>query len=197
MLPIIAQLRAAATMMAMATPAPVPVVAMAEAAVEPVDVKLYDGNLQLSAEVAIMRDGSTDDATAKEIRHLFRDRAGRERKIAKRTLALLADVSEHFDKPVEFVSVFRGGDLYGSPHLDGRAIDFRIKGIKLTEVRDYIWAKYDEVGVGWYPYESFIHMDSRSGEHDCAWTFFDGVEHYHPYWAEVARQPKQEHKPGV
>jgi uncharacterized protein YcbK (DUF882 family) len=196
MLPIIAQLRAAATMMAMASPAPVPVEVMVQAA-EPVDVSLFDGNLQTSAEVAIMRDGSTDEATAKEIRHLFADRAGRERKIEQRTLALLADISEKYGKPIEYVSVFRGSDAGGSPHLAGRAIDFRIRGVKLQEVRDYLWAKYTEVGIGWYPSEGFLHMDSRSGENACAWTFVNGDNRYHPYWAEVARQPKQEHKPGV
>ena len=170
---------------------------MAEAAVEPVDVSLYDGNLQVSAEVAIARDGSTDEATAKQIRHLFRDRGDRERVIAQKTLAMLVDVSEHYGKPIEFVSVYRGSDQSGSPHLDGRAIDFRIKDVKVTDIRDYIWRTHTEVGVGYYPSEGFIHMDSRPGIPDCAWTFFNGDNHYHPYWAEVARQPKQEHKPGV
>jgi len=82
-------------------------------------------------------------------------------------------------------------------YFAGRAIDFRVKGVKLTDIRDYLWSHYEEVGVGWYPNESFIHIDSRTGENACAWTFYNGDNHYHPYWAEVARQPKQEHKPGV
>jgi hypothetical protein len=46
-------------------------------------------------------------------------------------------------------------------------------------------------------------MDSRPTLHDTAWTFLAGVNHYHPYWAEVARKPAREqtvalrHRPGV
>ena len=29
--------------------------------------------------------------------------------------------------------------------------------------------------------------DTRPGIHDTSWTFLAGVNHYHPYWAELAR----------
>ena len=74
----------------------------------------------------------------------------------------------------------------------------------LTQIRDYLWRTYAEVGIGWYPAEQFIHMDSRPTLHDTAWTFLAGENHYHPYWAEVARRPAAEvvatptrHRPGV
>lgn len=202
MLPVIAQLRAAATMFALAGPAPAPAVAFAELAVEPVEVSLHDENLQVSAQVAILPDGTVDPTTAKELRHLFRSRdSGWEKSLAKRTLAMLADVQRHYPgKTIDFVSVYRSGDKYGSPHLDGRAIDFRIKGVSLVGLRDYLWKTFADVGVGWYPNEQFIHLDTRPNEHDCAWTFYNGAEHYHPYWAELARQkpvPHKEHRPGV
>ena len=160
-------------------------------ALAPVQVKLYDENLRVHAVVSINPDGSHDDATEKEIKHLFRCRmTNHERHIAQRTLAMLADVQQKYpDKEIEFVSVYRlgNGESPSSPHRDGRAIDFRIRGVNLLEIRDYLWKKYSDIGVGWYPSEQFLHMDTRPGIHDTAWTFVGGVNHYHPYWAEKAR----------
>jgi uncharacterized protein YcbK (DUF882 family) len=193
-----------------ATPTPVPAAAMvpviiAGRAVEPIDVKLFDDNQKLSAEVAIERDGGVDDGTAIELKHLFRDwRHGGEKPVHKKTLAMLADVAEHWGKPIDFVSVVRLGrdEEWESPHRKALAIDFRIRGVALSMIRDYIWKKYTDVGVGWYPNEGFIHMDTRpAGIHDTAWTFLRGHEIYHPYWAELARMPVKPvltpHKPGV
>ncbi len=215
MLPVILKLKlattAAAGLAASASPLPVSAEALALVVVErsaaPVEVRLFDENLQVHAAVGIRRDGTMDDATAAEVKHLFRCRqTNRERPIARRTLAMLADLAEKYDgKTIEFVSVYRvqHGESLTSPHRDARAIDFRIRGIQLREIRDYLWRKYTEVGVGWYPSEQFIHMDSRPTLHDTAWTFLTGVNHYHPYWAEVARRPasvlaaRRGHRPGV
>ena len=179
---------------AASSPVPLPgmyAAALTERAVQPVQVKLYDENLRVHATVAINPDGSTDEATEKEIRHLFRCRmTGRERHIAQRTLAMLADVAQKYpDKVIEFVSVYRlgGGESSQSPHRDGRAIDFRIRGVSLAEIRDYLWKKYSDVGIGWYPSEQFLHMDTRPGLHDTAWTFVNGQNRYHPWWSEKAR----------
>jgi len=172
--------------------------------VSPVEVKLYDENLHVNATVVIERDGETDVATTAEIRHLFRCRVtNREHAIAKKSLAMLADIADRYGKTIEFVSVYRlGNEPDQSPHRDGRAIDFRIRGVQLREIRDYLWKSYTDVGVGWYPSEQFLHMDTRPGLHDTAWTFLAGVNHYHPYWAELARQPAKpvkpdHHRPGV
>jgi uncharacterized protein YcbK (DUF882 family) len=214
MLPVILKLKLATTaavgLAASASP-PLPVEAISvvaiERAVSPVEVKLFDENLQINATVDIRRDGTMDEATAAEVKHLFRCRqTNRERPIARRTLAMLADLAERYEpRTIEFVSAYRvqPGESLTSPHRDARAIDFRIRGIRLTEIRDYLWRKYTEVGVGWYPSEQFIHMDTRPTLHDTAWTFISGDNHYHPYWAEVARRPVAEpaaprgHRPGV
>jgi hypothetical protein len=74
-------------------------------------------------------------------------------------------------------------------------VDFRIRGIKQTDIRDYLWRNFTEVGVGWYPSEQFVHIDTRPGDRDCAWTFYNGDNHYHPYWAELARRPEKPAKP--
>jgi uncharacterized protein YcbK (DUF882 family) len=213
MLPILLKIKLATAAMvgwtAAASPVPMPLetIAMVMQARDatPVEVKLYDENLRVNASVLINHDGSVDDATAAEIRHLFRCRVtNRERPIARKTLAMLADVAEKYDgKTIEFVSVYRvqRGESRTSPHRDGRAIDFRIRGIQLREIRDYLWRKYTEVGIGWYPSEQFIHMDTRPTMHDTAWTFLAGNNHYHPYWSELARRTEvpvmQARGPGV
>lgn len=201
MLPVILKLKLATTaavgLAASASPLPVSTEALATVVVEraasPVEVKLFDENHQVHASVGIRRDGTMDEQTAAEVKHLFRCRqTDRERPIARRTLAMLADLAEKYEsKTIEFVSAYRvqAGESATSPHRDGRAIDFRIRGVKLPEVRDYLWRKYTDVGVGWYPSEQFIHMDTRPQIHDTAWTFMSGENHYHPYWAEVARRP--------
>jgi uncharacterized protein YcbK (DUF882 family) len=216
MLPIILKLKlataAAAGLAAATSPVAVPADALAMTVAErtaaPIEVKLYDENLQVSATVGIRRDGTMDDATAAELKHLFRCRStGRQHAIARRTLAMLADLADRYaPRTIEFVSVYRvqDGESPTSPHRDARAIDFRIRGVPLTQIRDYLWRTYTEVGIGWYPEEQFIHMDSRPTLHDTAWTFLAGENHYHPYWAEVARRPAaevvatpQRHRSGV
>ena len=174
----------------------------------PIELDLYDENDHQKGHVAIWRDGSVDDPTRDEIKRLFRCRkTHREAMIHHRTLAMLADVAERYPgKTIEYVSGVRlnRGESRTSPHRDARAIDFRIRGVPLTQIRDYLWRTYTEVGIGWYPAEEFIHMDSRPALHDTAWTFLAGENHYHPYWAEVARRPAaeivaipQRHRPGV
>jgi uncharacterized protein YcbK (DUF882 family) len=207
MLPIVLKLKlatAAAVGLAGATsPVPVPAEALAmvvaERATSPVEVKLYDDNLRVSATVGIRRDGTMDDATAAQVKHLFRCRqTQREHAIARRTLAMLADLAEQYEsRTIEFVSAYRvqQDESPTSPHRDARAIDFRIRGVPLREIRDYLWRTYAEVGIGWYPSEQFIHMDSRPGLHGAAWTFLAGANHYHPYWAELARKPVTESTP--
>ncbi|HEY4241959.1 MAG TPA: DUF882 domain-containing protein [Kofleriaceae bacterium] len=214
MLPVLLKLKLATAAVAAATSAPLPVpgadlaISLAVEAGAPVEVSLYDENLHGTADVPIARDGSTDPETARILKHLFRCRfTGREHAIAQKTLAMLADVADHYQgKTIEFVSAYRvrASESATSPHRDARAIDFRIRGVPLGPLRDYLWRTYSDVGIGWYPSEQFIHMDSRPGLHDTAWTFLSGENRYHPYWAALARRPvpvKAEHhaphRPGV
>jgi uncharacterized protein YcbK (DUF882 family) len=199
MLPTILEMKLAATLMsgwmAASTPVPVPaqsVALMMEAkAASPVEVNLYDENLKVSERVLIDRDGSADPATTRRLTDLFRCRAtGHRAPMAKRTLAMLADLAERYEgKTIEFVSAHRAtrGESWTSPHRGARALDFRIRGVELREIRDYLWRKYTEVGIGWYPAEQFVHMDSRPGQKDTAWTYQNGDNKYKPYWAELAR----------
>ncbi len=211
MVPGILEIKLAATLMAgwMAAASPVPIPASAIALMlesrvaTPVEVKLYDENRHVNATVILNRDGTATDATKKQVRHLFRCRVTNwSQPIARRTLALLADVADrHEGQTIEFVSAFRAqkGESRTSPHRHARAIDFRIRGEQLRDIRDYLWRNHSEVGIGWYPSDQFIHMDSRPTMHDTAWTFLNGRNRYKPYWAELARRPvvTQSSKPGT
>ena len=201
--PIFIKLKLMTTAMAgwtaAASPAPMPAQAVASVvavdAASPIAVPLYDENDHQEGVIAVWRDGSTDAATAAQVKKLFRCRTTHYQKmIARDTLAMLADVAQHYPgKTLEYVSAVRVGSNESptSPHRDGRAIDFRIRGVALAPIRDYVWRTYTDVGVGWYPSEQFVHIDTRPNIHDTAWTFYKGVNHYHPYWAELARRPQQ------
>ncbi len=199
MLPIILKVRLATTVMAgwtaSASPVPMPAEEFATMfagdTAGPVEVNFFDENAHQSHTLALWRDGATDDVT--QVKRMFRCRTTyREKLIAKKTLAMLTDVSEHYPgKVIEYVSGYRASrqESSTSPHRDGRAVDFRIRGVQLREIRDYLWVTYSDVGVGWYPVEQFIHIDTRPGLHDTAWTFLNGENHYHPFWSELARDP--------
>lgn len=165
------------------------------ASAPPVEVTLYDANHKETYHVTIGRDGSVDDETRETLEHAFRcRRSEREHGIDRGLLAMIADVSERFDgRTIEYISAYRGHkkERKTSPHRAGIALDFRIRGVKLTEVRDYAWANFQEVGVGWYPQREFVHIDHRAGKHDTAWTEKRGVNHYDPSWARRVREKRE------
>jgi uncharacterized protein YcbK (DUF882 family) len=199
-LPIILKVRLMATAMAgwtaAAAPMPVPADAVATLfatyAASPVEVDLYDENDHQSGKVAIWRDGSTDEDTSYELRKLFRcRRTWREKPIAPATLAMLADVAWQYPgHAIEYVSAYRVSreESRTSPHRHAAAIDFRVRGVRLGAIRDYVWRTYAGIGVGWYPEGHYIHIDSRPDKRDTSWTFRKGKNRYHPYWAELARR---------
>ncbi len=204
MLPAVAQFKLATTAftgwMAAASPTPAPVVALAalvEArAVEPIYVAMFDENHARTVSVVIGRDGSTDDATRLTLEHTLRCKVtDHEHPIASATLGMLADVAERWrGKTIELVSAYRdkASESKTSPHRAGRAVDFRVRDVGVGEVRDYLWrrfSRYGEVGVGWYPDGGFLHIDSRPGLKNIAWTLVNGGNRYHPYWAEAALLP--------
>lgn len=172
---------------------PLHVVALAlTASAPPVEVTLYDVNHRETYVVEISRDGSIDDATRETLEHAFRcRRSEREHDIDRGLLVMIADVAARWPgKRIEYISAYRGhrDERRTSPHRAGIALDFRIPGVRLTEVRDYVWTRFREVGVGWYPKREFIHMDHRAGKPDTSWTEKRGKNHYNPSWAERARK---------
>ena len=158
----------------------------------PVEVHLYDANHREDHVVEIQRDGSVDADTRKELKYAFRCRRSlREKAPAPGLLAMIAAVQEHWPThAIEYISGYRNwsGEGARSPHRAGRALDFRVQGVSLIELRDWLWTHFEGagVGIGWYPTENFDHMDTRPLP-DVSWTFMNGSNHYHPSWAERLR----------
>ena len=117
--------------------------------------------------------------------------------IHPRLLTLLARVSDTFGgRPIQLVSGYRlGNTSKRSRHRKGRAIDFRIAGVPVTVVRDYL-KTFDKVGIGYYPKSQFVHFDVRH-----QWTYwidYSGpgqAPQYGGFWTrhggrEVAANPR-------
>ena len=47
-----------------------------------------------------------------------------------------------------------------SNHTRGRAVDFRVPGVKNEDLRDFL-RTFPKVGVGYYPNSTFVHLDVR------------------------------------
>jgi uncharacterized protein YcbK (DUF882 family) len=52
-----------------------------------------------------------------------------------------------------------GGVATRSLHMDGRAVDVRLAGVALADLRDAAWALQGG-GVGFYPDSGFVHIDT-------------------------------------
>lgn len=103
-------------------------------------------------------------------------RTGQHQPINDRLIRMLVKVSEHFgNKPVRVVSGFRpytpSQYTPHSRHNSGHAVDFSIPGVSNTQLRDYC-RTLANVGCGFYPNSSFVHMDVR--EASAYWVDFSG-----------------------
>jgi LysM repeat protein len=85
-------------------------------------------------------------------------------RIDSRLIRLLAQVSDAFGgRDVRIVSGYRTQSwVSASKHKDGRALDFSIPGVPNEALRDYLRTLLN-VGVGYYPNSSFVHLDVREG----------------------------------
>lgn len=149
-------------------------------------------------------DGKVDKVTARQLRLFFRcRRTGRHKAINTNLLAMIADVAVKYPGHwLETVSGYRAPP-YGhknSRHFRGRAVDFRVEGVRLVELRNYLWLHHRDkgVGVGWYPYQSFIHLDTRPESGDVGWTAPKRSKkyRYHPWWARKLRLEHPAHDHG-
>jgi LysM repeat protein len=80
----------------------------------------------------------------------------------ERLLKLLVQVSDTFGgRPLYIVSGYRTTSHFrDSRHKTSQAIDFSVTGVPNSVVRDYL-RTLDNVGVGYYPNSSFLHLDVR------------------------------------
>jgi uncharacterized protein YcbK (DUF882 family) len=105
-----------------------------------------------------------------------------------RLVTLVGIVSSHFGgKMMEVVSGYRAyAATQYSPHSNhnyGKALDFRIRGVKDDEVYDFC-RTLRSAGCGYYPNSSFLHLDVR----DTKASWVD--------WSRPGEPPKYD-RPGV
>jgi uncharacterized protein YcbK (DUF882 family) len=89
-------------------------------------------------------------------------RTGSEHEIDPRLIQLVVRVSDTFGgRPVRVVSGYREHSFaVESKHKVGRAFDFSIPGVPNSALRDYL-RTLPNVGVGYYPNSTHVHMDVR------------------------------------
>ncbi len=115
-------------------------------------------------------------------------RTDRRNPIDPAVLELLAQISERWPgRVIEFLSGFRAPP-FGVPnsrHFIGHAIDLRVRGVRTSEVRDFLWREHAGIGVGYYAEGDFVHVDSRGDKAEAAWSGHNESATYerNPAWA--------------
>jgi uncharacterized protein YcbK (DUF882 family) len=149
----------AATPTTFAMKAKTPGIVHVKRAAEDVDIKITDSH------------GKVAEGTLKSFEKLMRSPNGLSHPIDGRLISLLGVVSNHFgSRKIEIVSGFRPyTPTQYTPHSNhnhGKAIDFRIPGVPNESVRDFC-RTLKNVGCGYYPNSTFVHLDVR--DKDAFW----------------------------
>jgi len=86
-------------------------------------------------------------------------------RVDQRLVRLIVKVSDTFGgRPIRVVSGYRNESYsLNSRHRRSQALDFSIPGVPNAVLRDYV-RTFPNVGVGYYPNSSFIHLDVREGK---------------------------------
>ncbi|HEY0710031.1 MAG TPA: DUF882 domain-containing protein [Polyangia bacterium] len=167
--------------------------------VEPIEsqerpVKLENVNTKEKATFRIGPRGYVRAEQLAAVQHFFRcRRTDREAPISPGVLAMLGDVAERFPgRVIEVVSGFRAPP-FGVPHsrhFKGHAIDLRVRGVRTSVVRDFLWREHRGLGVGFYAEENFVHVDYRPEDQEIAWSarHESSAPEYNPRWAKRARR---------
>ena len=127
-----------------------------------------------STEVVYWRDGEYDPAALAELNRLLRDHRSGEIEAMDRALLdqlYLLQREVGVERPYQIISGYRspttnamlraqgGGVAKRSLHMQGRAVDIRLPGVKLARLREAALGM-QAGGVGYYPGSDFIHLDT-------------------------------------
>lgn len=113
---------------------------------------------------AVVKGNRLSTAGERGFRHaLYSWRTGTEADIDPRLIRILVKVSDTFGgRPLRIVSGFREHSYSKeSKHKKGRACDLSVEGVPNEVLRDYLMT-FEQVGVGYYPNSSFVHLDVRA-----------------------------------
>jgi uncharacterized protein YcbK (DUF882 family) len=134
-------------------------------------------------------DGAVRPEVVKAFSHFVRCwRTQREKQMHPRTLEIVSAISRHFgDARIQIISGYRARP-YGAPHSKhfvGRAMDIRVDGVPAKQVAAWVWKTFRTVGVGYYPNQEFVHVDSR--DIDTRWvdTSQHGESAHAQYWGRL------------
>jgi uncharacterized protein YcbK (DUF882 family) len=137
------------------------------------ELALYNTHTGESLSCAYWADGQYLEDSLTEISHIRRDhRAGEVHPIAPGLLDLLSSLYNEVsgNRPFEIISGYRSpatnaklrnkssGVAKRSLHMSGKAIDVRLPGCELDNLRQAALAM-KAGGVGYYPSSNFIHVD--------------------------------------
>lgn len=111
---------------------------------------------------ALDRRGRLEPEAIRALNNLL-NAGGAHPRVPERLLYLLVRVSDTFGgRPIRIVSGYRTSSYYeDSRHKHAAAVDFSISGVPNAVVRDFI-REFEDVGVGFYPNSSFVHLDVRT-----------------------------------
>jgi len=136
-------------------------------------LSFYNTHTGESLSATYSRSGQLVPAALQEINHILRDhRTGEVRKIDVRLLDLLHRLAgeARCAQPFHIISGYRsketndylrqrgGGVASGSLHMSGQAVDIRLPGFCLSDLRKTALA-LKAGGVGYYPKPDFVHLD--------------------------------------
>lgn len=153
-----------------------------KAPVRPRSVELFHVNsketLRLNFVDARGRPTSPPRAAQRRVDRFLRcHHTKKQGRINVRLVRLLQEIGRRWPgQRLEVVSGYRHPKVAKnprSPHMKGLAVDFRVVGVKNTDLRDYLRAAFPRVGVGYYPNSSFVHLDVRQGA-SAFWIDYSG-----------------------
>ena len=93
---------------------------------------------------------------------------GREYRIHLGLVGALEMIMSHFSKPLQIVSAY-WCDAYAEKHVGGRksshtrgkAVHIKMEGVSPQELFKYAETLAELKGIGYYPKEGFVHVDTR------------------------------------
>lgn len=159
------------------------------------ELTFYNVNTRVTESFFLRFDGQVEPADEKRLEDLFRcKRSGHKRKVDRGLVAILARLAAKYQgHTFELVSAHRAvpASVRTSKHYSGHAVDFRVRGVKLRDVRTFLWEELTDmpIGLGHYHREGFLHIDHRPGEPSIAWDQLKPNQsyRYHPRWSRTGR----------
>ena len=127
-----------------------------------------------SAKPGVTPNSEYDEEALGSLDNIFRcKRTGEVRAVDPRLYETLSVISDHFGgKRIELVSGFRFQREEGSRHYHASAMDIRIPGVSIRELRKFAHSlDTGGMGIGLYPRAGFVHVDWRApGEPSFRWV---------------------------